>query len=272
MSLDQTLQKFSNLFPETDRRMPVLFIGHGSPMNAIEDNEFSLAWEETGKLLPRPNAILCVSAHWETMGTQVTAMEKPRTIYDFYGFPAELYQKTYPAPGSPELAHYIEESTSFTPVQADHTWGLDHGTWSVLCRLFPQADIPVIQLSLDRTQAPAFHYALGKELGGLRKRGVLIVGSGNMVHNLRLAVFREVAFDWAVEFDETLRKLILSGDHTPVINYQQLGQPAQLSIPTNEHYLPLLYALALQQDDEEVRFFAERVTLGSISMRSLWIG
>lgn len=253
--------------------MPVLFVGHGNPMNAIEDNEFSRAWEDVGKALPRPRAILCVSAHWETVGTQVTAMERPQTIHDFGGFPRALYQKQYPAPGSPELALLVQQIVKKTQVRLDQDWGLDHGTWSVLCRMFPRVDIPVVQLSLDRGREPAYHYALGKELFALREQGVLIVGSGNIVHNLRLVDFAWVGgYDWAVEFDETIRQLILAGNHESIVHYENLGRAARLAIPTNEHYLPLLYVLASAKECEPVRFFADRTMLGSLSMRSLWIG
>ncbi len=269
MSLNQFLQESGTKFADTDQNMPALFIGHGSPMNAVEDNEFSRAWVEVGKALPRPNAILCISAHWETVGTQLTAMEHPKTIHDFYGFPRQLFEMQYPAPGSPELASLAQRSVKIIQVQLDQSWGLDHGAWSVLWHLFPKADIPVVQLSLDRTQEPDFHYALGKELRGLRKKGVLIIGSGNIVHNLAMAVFQDVRYDWAVDFDETIKQLIVSGDHDPIINYHSLGQAARLSIPTNEHYLPLLYILAQQESQDQIYFFAERVTYGTISMRSV---
>jgi 4,5-DOPA dioxygenase extradiol len=258
--------------PESSSPMPALFVGHGSPMNAVEDNEFSRAWKEVGEALPRPNAILCISAHWETAGTMLTGMERPETIHDFGGFPRALFEMQYPAPGSPELARLVQDTLHQTEVRLDQTWGLDHGAWSVLCRMFPHADIPVVQLSLDRTQGPDFHYALGKELRVLRTQGVLIVGSGNIVHNLRVVTWKDDAYDWAVEFDETMKRLILDGDHDSIIHYQSLGQSARLSVPTNEHYLPLLYVLAVQDKQERVRFFADRVTLGSMSMRSLWIG
>jgi 4,5-DOPA dioxygenase extradiol len=272
MTLDQTLGKLkTTATADSDKKMPALFVGHGSPMNAIEDNEFSRAWAEVGKALPRPNAILCVSAHWETAGTQVTAMEHPKTIHDFGGFPRELYEMQYPAPGSPELARLIQGTVQKAQVRLDQDWGLDHGTWSVLCRMFPDADIPVVQLSLDRTQEPAFHYALGKELRVLRNKGILIVGSGNMVHNLRMMAWQDEAYDWAIEFDETLKQLILSGDHDSIIHYQNLGKATRLAVPTNEHYLPLLYILAVQDEQEPVRFFTDRMSLGSLSMRSLWI-
>lgn len=272
MTLDPTLLELNAAFPDSDEKMPVLFVGHGSPMNAIEDNEFSCAWDRVGETLPRPNAILCISAHWESAGTLVTAMAQPQTIHDFYGFPPELYEKTYPAPGSPELARLVQATVKKAAVRLDETWGLDHGAWSVLCRLFPKAGVPVVQLSLDRTRAPAFHYALGKELRRLRNKGILIVGSGNMVHNLRLMAWQDEGYDWAIEFDGTLEQLILSGDHDSIVNYHNLGKAARLAVPTNEHYLPLLYVLALQDRQEPVCFFADRVTLGAISMRSLWIG
>jgi len=255
----------------SEKKMPVIFVGHGSPMNAVEDNAFSRAWIETGKILPRPSAILCISAHWETKGTMVTAMDRPKTIHDFGGFPPALYEIEYPAPGSLELADMIREASISTAVRLDHTWGLDHGTWSVLCRMFPEADIPVIQLSLARNQDASFHYLLGKELKPLRNQGVLIIGSGNIVHNLRMISWKDEGYDWAIEFDETIKQLILSGDHEAIINYENLGKTSRLSIPTNEHYLPLLYILALQDNREQVRFFTDKVTLGSISMRSLWI-
>ena len=260
------------LFTDSDVKMPALFVGHGSPTNAIEDNEFIRAWIEAGRSLPRPQAILCVSAHWETAGPQVTAMDRPRTIHDFYGFPRPLYEMSYPAPGSPDLACLVQETVRTTRVEPDHSWGLDHGTWSVLRRLFPGAEVPVVQLSLDRTQEPAFHYELGKELKPLRRRGVLIVGSGNAVHNLGLVAWQDVAYDWAVEFDDKVKRLILAGDHRALVRYDELGRAARLSVPTNEHYLPLLYALAVQDQDEQVSFFADKVTMGSISMRSLRIG
>lgn len=254
------------------KRMPVLFVGHGSPMNAIEDNEFSQAWLEIGKRLPRPKAILCVSAHWETDGTAVTAMTNPRTIHDFSGFPEELYQKQYPAPGAPEWAAATRKLIRKTDVILDDAWGLDHGTWSVLCRMFPKADIPVFQLSLDFSKDAVYHYELARELDPLRDQGVLVVGSGNLVHNLRLMEWTDKPFDWAVSFDQTVKKLIEQRDHTALIHYKKLGREAELSIPTNEHYLPLMYVLALQGNDESARFFSEKVTLGSISMRGVEIG
>ena len=259
-------------FTPSAEKMPVLFVGHGSPLNAIEDNEFSRAWAEAGEALPRPKAILCVSAHWESAGAKTTAMEKPRTIHDFGGFPTELYQQQYPAPGSPDLARLIQEIVP-TPVDLDMEWGLDHGTWSVLKHLFPRADVPVVQLSLDRAKTPAQHYELGQALKPLRHRGVLIVGSGNMVHNLRLICWDDrPAPDWAEAFDETLRQLIVAGDHQSIIDYPHLGRNAALSIPTNEHFLPLLYILGLKDDGEEPRFFTDKLTMCSLSMRSVRFG
>lgn len=254
------------------RTMPALFVGHGSPMNAVEDNEFSRAWIEVGERLPQPKAILCISAHWETMGTYVTAMENPKTIHDFYGFPPKLYQQRYPAPGSPELAALVRQTIQSADVQLDFEWGVDHGAWSVLMRMFPKADIPVVQLSLDRTQPPAVHYELGKSLRPLRDQGILIIGSGNMVHNLGIMTWEDRAYGWADEFDQILKRRIETGDHQAIVNYHQLGRAAQLAIPTNEHFLPLLYVLGLQDDGEQVNFFAEKVTFGSISMRGLKIG
>jgi 4,5-DOPA dioxygenase extradiol len=270
--LDRTCEELHVAFADSDQKMPALFVGHGSPMNAIENNEFSRAWAELGRTLPRPSAIVCVSAHWETAGTLVTGMDQPKTIHDFGGFPPELYAMQYAAPGSPDLARLVQDTVHVAPVHLDQSWGLDHGAWSVLCRMFPDADIPVIQMSLDRTQSPEFHYALGKELRPLRNKGVLIVGSGNIVHNLRMIAFQDKAYDWALEFDATIKRLIESGDHDPIVHYQRLGQAARLAIPTNEHYLPLLYALALQDEQEQIRFFADRVTMGSMSMRSVRIG
>ena len=260
---------------ENNRRMPVLFVGHGSPMNAIEETPFAAAWREEAALLPRPRAILCVSAHWETEGTFVTSMPHPRTIHDFYGFPGELYRVSYPAPGSPELAETVRGLVHSTAVRPDDTfsWGLDHGAWSVLRRMYPAADIPVVQLSLDRTLPPRDHYKLARELLPLREVGVLIVGSGNLVHNLRMLQWdADRPYPWAAEFDRLATELILAGEHDRLVAYPELGEAARLAIPTNEHYLPLLYALALRAGDDEVQFFAEGIVLGSISMRSLRIG
>jgi 4,5-DOPA dioxygenase extradiol len=255
-------------------RLPALFVGHGSPMNAIEDNRFSRGWAEVGAAMPRPRAILCVSAHWQTRGVMVTAMERPRTIHDFSGFPDELNRMEYPAPGSPPLAGTTREQVTRSPVALDYEWGLDHGAWSVLARMFPRADVPIVQLSLDATRGPAWHYDLARELRGLRERGVLVMGSGNIVHNLgRLSRGSpDAGFDWAIEFDARIAQLIDRGDHPAVVDYPKLGPAAQLSVPTNEHYLPLLYALALKDEGEPVTYFNDVLTMGSISMRSLLIG
>jgi 4,5-DOPA dioxygenase extradiol len=255
--------------------MPALFIGHGSPMNAIEENVYCTAWREAAATIPRPKAILCISAHWETEGTFVTAMAQPKTIHDFYGFPDALYRVHYPAPGSRLLAERVHSLVGSTAVRLDDgfSWGLDHGAWSVLRRMYPAADIPTVQLSLDRTRHPRFHYDLGRELFALREEGVLIVGSGNIVHNLRLLQWDAVEpFPWAAEFDRVAAELIRAGEHDRLVAYPAMGEAARLSIPTSEHYLPLLYILALQQAGETVSFFAEGLPLGSISMRSVRIG
>lgn len=271
--LAMQLHDFKDQFQqEVDVKMPVLFVGHGNPMNAIEDNEYTKGWEDTGKLLPVPKAILCVSAHWLTRGTKVAAIADPPTIHDFGGFPQTLFDVQYDAPGSPEFALETQKIITKTNVEIDNEWGLDHGAWSVLIKMFPKADIPVFQLSIDYYQKPEYHYELAKELAALRKRGVLIIGSGNIVHNLRMAQWNETSYEWAIEFDATIKKLIESGDHKPIINYETLGKSALLAVPTNDHYLPLLYSLALQEKNESLRFFNEKTTMGAISMRSLLIG
>lgn len=269
------LNKITAPFGSTEK-MPVLFLGHGSPMNAIEENEFVTGWRNIGKTLPKPNAILCVSAHWETRGTFVTAMQRPPTIHDFGGFPQALFDVQYPAPGSPELAKETKDIIKKTEVKLDDKWGLDHGAWSVIKRLYPQADVPVIQLSLDYYQTPQYHYELAKELASLRKKGVLIIGSGNMVHNLGMVAWDKLnasdyAFDWAIEASEKMKKYILNGDHQQLINYKSLGKPFELAIPTPEHYLPLLYALALKDENEKVSLFNDKAVGGSLTMTSLKI-
>lgn len=257
-------------------QMPVLFLGHGSPMNAIEENEFVEGWRNIGKTLPRPNAILCVSAHWETRGTCVTAMENPKTIHDFGGFPKELFEVQYPAPGSPELAKETKDIVSKTEVGLDEKWGLDHGCWSVIKHLYPEADIPVIQMSLDYYQTAQYHYELAKELAALRNKGILILGSGNMVHNLRMVAWdklnaTEFGYDWAIEANEKMKKFILNGDYQQLINYKSQGKAFDLAIPTPEHFLPLLYALALKDENEKVSLFNDKTVAGSLSMTSLKI-
>lgn len=254
--------------------MPLLFMGHGSPMNGIEDNAFSATWEALGKEIPKPTAVLCISAHWFTKGTHITVMEKPRTVHDFYGFPKALFDVQYPAPGNPELAKETASLIHKTTVGLDHEWGLDHGTWSVVRRMYPLADIPVFQLSIDYTQPPQYHYELAKEISALREKGVLIIGSGNMVHNLGIMNWHQPdsGFDWAVEMNETLKSLIRDGNHQPLIRYESLGQAAKLSIPTAEHYLPLLYVLGLQEKGESITFYNDQLTMGSISMTSVRVG
>lgn len=267
------LNQFKNQFSEeTDVKMPVLFIGHGNPMNAIEDNEFSRGWADAGKLLTVPKAILCVSAHWLTRGTRVCAVANPETIHDFGGFPQALFDVQYNAPGSPEFALETQQLITKTKVELDNEWGLDHGCWSVLNKMFPAANIPVFQLSIDYYQTPQYHYELAQQLKDLRKKGVLIIGSGNIVHNLRLFTMQDIAFDWAIEFDIKIKELLEKGDHDPIINYKTLGKAAELSVPTNDHYLPLLYSIALQEKNESLQFFNDKTTAGSISMRSLKIG
>jgi 4,5-DOPA dioxygenase extradiol len=253
-------------------KMPVLFIGHGNPMNVIEDNEFSRAWDAAGKALPKPKAIICISAHWVTRGTLVTAMDRPRTIYDFYGFPPQMYEIRYDAPGAPDLAEQVRRIIKNTEVKPDLNWGLDHGTWTVLKRMFPKADVPVIQMSLDANIEPQKHYEISRQLKELREEGVLIIGSGNIVHNLRMARFDDSAYDWAVEFDRRIANWILQNDHDPIIHYEKGDQAAALAINTAEHYVPLLYSLALKDENESVSFFADKVMGGSISMRSVRIG
>ncbi len=257
--------------------MPVLFVGHGSLMYAIEENEFVQTWRRLEEELPKPKAIIAVSAHWETRGTQVTAMQHPQTIHDFGGFPQELYAVQYPAPGNPELAKEAIETIKGTPVIADKKWGLDHGTWSVIRRIYPKADIPIIQLSLDYNKTPQQHYELAKELAAFREKGVMIVGSGNIVHNLRHVAWdkadnEEYGHDWAIEANELVKKLILKNDHKALIDYKSLGSSVQLAVPTPDHFLPLLYALALKADDEEVSFFNDKAVMGSLTMTSLKIG
>ncbi len=253
-------------------KLPVLFIGHGSPMNAIDDNEYSKKWKAIAVQLPKPEAILCISAHWVTRGCFVTSMQHPRTIYDFYGFPPDLYKVAYPAPGSPKLAETIINSIKSIKISSDTAWGLDHGTWSVLCRMYPNADIPIVQLSLNADLTPAEHFELGKELRSLRNSGILVMGSGNIVHNLGEINWGGTAFGWAVEFDGLVKQKIENRKFTDLINYQTLASSALRSIPTNEHYLPLLYVLATAEPDDNVSFFTESITMGSISMRSMIFG
>lgn len=276
MSSLTTLERLSDTLKGSER-MPVLFLGHGSPMNGIENNEFVQGFRKQGKLLQKPNAILVVSAHWETQGTYVTAMENPRTIHDFGGFPKELYQVQYPAPGHPQLAKDITEwVTPKKTVQLDHKWGLDHGSWTVVKHLFPNADVPVIQLSLDRTLTPDQHYALAQQLKKLRDKGVLIVGSGNMVHNLRHVAFHKInehyGYDWAIEANEKMKQWILDDNHTDLVNFRNHGNAFDLAIPTAEHYLPLLYTLAIKDKKDDTLLFNDQPVGGSLTMTSVKFG
>jgi len=246
-------------------------------MNAIEENEFVEGFRNITKTFPKPKAILCISAHWETRETFVTAMAKPRTIHDFGGFPPKLYAVQYPAPGSPELALGIKNLITKADVGLDDKWGLDLGCWSVVKHLYPDADVPVVQLSIDYFQSPQYHYDLAQELAPLRENGVLIIGSGNMVHNLGLVAWEmldepEYGYDWALEANNQMKEFILSGDHQSLINYQSHGKAFKLSIPTPEHYIPLLYALALKEDNDEITLFNDKIVAGSLSMTSLKIG
>jgi 4,5-DOPA dioxygenase extradiol len=254
--------------------MPVIFFGHGNPMNALQSNSWTEGWTALGAAIPRPRAVLVVSAHWFIRGIAVTAMAAPRTIHDFGGFPPELYRVKYPAPGDPQLATRVKDLLAPAAVALDNGWGLDHGSWSILVHTFPKADIPVVQLSLDGTQPPAFHHELGKRLAPLRDEGILVMGSGNLVHNLgAYSWWREAQpLDWAIRFDQKTRELLLTGDSSPLIHYEALGRDAKLAIPTPEHYLPLLYVIALRREGEPVTFPVEGIDGGSISMLTVRIG
>ena len=274
-----TLSSFKSLsgeWKEQDEKMPVLFIGHGSPMNAIEDNEFSRGWRNIATTLPPPKAILMVSAHWETKGSYVTDMDKPRTIHDFGGFPKALFDVQYPAAGSKWLAEETQKTITSAPVGFDEAWGLDHGAWSVLKHLYPTADIPVVQLSLDYTRDAQYHYNLAKELSELRKKGVLIIGSGNMVHNFSYAEVRgdfntHFGHDWAIEANEIFKNLIEKNDYQSLIDYKKYSRATSLSAPTPEHYLPMLYAISMREKNENINFFNDALLAGSFSMTSFKI-
>ncbi|MHB1001176.1 MAG: 4,5-DOPA-extradiol-dioxygenase [Armatimonadota bacterium] len=255
--------------------MPAIFFGHGNPMNALRQNSYTEGWAALGVSLPRPKAILSISAHWYIPETSVTAMPSPRTIHDFGGFPKELYQIDYPAPGDPSLASRVQTLLAPVSVRRDQEWGLDHGTWSVLCHVYPQADIPVVQLSIDDTQPASFHYEIGKLLSPLRDEGVLIIGSGNFVHNLHTYAWGEhpvEPYDWAVRFEQQAREFLLAGDDGQLIEYESLGRDAMLSIPTPDHFLPLLYVIALRREGEQISFPVEGMDGGSVSMLSIRIG
>lgn len=269
------IKNINNTHKSTDK-MPVLFVGHGSPMNAIEENEFSAGWRKLGETLPKPSMILCVSAHWETDGTFVTAVPKPETIHDFYGFPKELFAVQYPAPGSPEMAKEISSEIKSTDVGLDEQWGLDHGAWSVIKHIYPDADVPVVQFSIDRRKDPNYHFELAKELAFLRRKGVLIVGSGNMIHNLRVIAWNkmnesEYGYDWAHEADFKLKNIINSGDFKSLTDYSKHGSEMEMAVPTPEHFIPMLYTLGLKEKNEQISWFNDKLVLGSISMSSLLI-
>ena len=274
MKLD-ALNKLTEPMGKT-AKMPVLFLGHGSPMNAIEENEFVTGFRNVAKEIPKPNAILCVSAHWETKGTFVTAMQNPTTIHDFGGFPKELFAVQYPAPGSPDLAKDTKSLITKTEVGLDDKWGLDHGAWSVIKHLYPNADVPIIQMSIDYSQTPQYHYELARQIKSLREKGVLVIGSGNMVHNLRMVSWKQLnenfGFDWTIEANEKMKKYILNGDHKQLINFRSQGKAFDLAIPTPEHYLPLIYSLALKDDKDEVSLFNDKAVAGSLTMTSVKIG
>lgn len=272
-----TFKKFTDELYEQDVLMPVLFIGHGSPMNGIENNVFSLQWEKTAKELPIPKAVLVVSAHWLTNGTYITAMDQPKTIHDFGGFPKELFDVQYPAPGNSQLASETKELITSTNVGLNHDWGLDHGAWTVVRRMYPDATIPVLQLSIDYSKPASYHYSLAKELVALRKKGVLIIGSGNMVHNLRMVAWDKLdkpgfGYDWAIEMHELFKKKIADGDHQALINYETLSKSVKLAVPTPDHYYPLMYTLGLQNKNEQPVFFNDELVAGSLNMTSVKFG
>jgi 4,5-DOPA dioxygenase extradiol len=254
--------------------MPAVFIGHGSPMNTLAHNPYTEAWSRLGREVPRPAAILAVSAHWYIRGTAVTVMQTPRTIHDFGGFPQALFDFQYPAAGSPALAQRVRELLAPLAVRADESWGLDHGTWSVLAHVFPEADIPIVQLSMDATRTASFHYELGKKLAPLRDEGVLVVGSGNVVHNLGVLNWKDdaPAFEWAGRFNDAVRDHVLKRDHQSLLEYEKMGDDAHMAVPTPEHYLPLLYILGLQDKRETAAVAVDGIQNASISMLSVVVG
>lgn len=272
-----SFRQYIDALPFTGIPMPVLFVGHGSPMNGIEDNGFSRGWKAMAASIPVPKAVLVISAHWLTRGTRITAMDFPRTIHDFGGFPDALYTVQYPAPGDPALARETAHLVSGTSVELDHDWGLDHGAWSVVRHMYPEANIPVLQLSIDYTQGNEYHYRLAAELRKLREKGVLILGSGNMVHNLRMVAWDRLdedsyGYDWALAMNDRFKSLISSGQDESLIWIERLGREAQLAIPTPDHYWPLIYTLGLRKADEQVNFFNDRAVGGSLTMTSIKFG
>nr|WP_314496578.1 4,5-DOPA dioxygenase extradiol [uncultured Chryseobacterium sp.] len=270
------LQNISDLFQNT-QKMPVLFLGHGSPMNAIEENQFVQGFRNVAREITKPNAILCISAHWFTQGTKVTAMDLPKTIHDFGGFPQSLFDVQYPAPGNPELAKETAELLSPFFVEEDHSWGLDHGAWSVIKHMYPDADIPVIQMSIDYTKSPQYHFDLARRLEKLREKGILIIGSGNIIHNLRMVDWKNIntvgaGWDWAIEAREKTNNWLLDGNFQPLIDYQRQGASIQYAVPTPDHYLPLIYSLGLKAQSEDLVLFNDDLIAGSLSMTSVKIG
>jgi 4,5-DOPA dioxygenase extradiol len=277
MTTLSAFNRFTEALTEQEQLMPVLFMGHGSPMNGIEDNAFSRKWKEMAREMPTPKAVLVVSAHWLTRGTHITAMDFPKTIHDFGGFPQALFQVQYKAPGSLALAQETAALITSTSVGLDHDWGLDHGAWTVIRHMYPDENIPVLELSIDYTKGAQYHYDLAKELYRLRSKGVLIMGSGNMVHNLRMVAWdklteQEYGYDWAIQMNATFRELIGNGHHDKLIKYESLGKEALLAIPTPEHYWPLLYTLGLKGSKDAVSFFNDKVVGGSLTMTSVKIG
>ena len=271
-----TLDSLVKSLPETDSKMPVLFVGHGSPMNGIEDNVFSQYWKKLASEIEKPKAVLCISAHWLTKGTFITAMDKPQTIHDFGGFPQALFDVQYPAPGNAILAAETAALFTSTKVELDHEWGLDHGTWTIVRHMYPNADIPVLQLSIDYNQPAQYHFDLAKNLASLRKKGVLIIGSGNMVHNLGMIAWDKInepyGFDWALEMNSIFKQKIEANDSAALINYEKLNTAAKLAIPTPDHYYPLLYTLGLREEKDAISFFNDEPMAGSLTMTSVKIG
>ncbi len=273
----RSFKTFTGGLPEQEYVMPVLFIGHGSPMNGIQDNSFSQGWKAMAEQIPVPAAVLVVSAHWLSRGTRITAMDFPETIHDFGGFPQALFDVQYSAPGMPSLARETASLFHSTQVELDHDWGLDHGTWTVVRHMYPQANVPVLQLSIDYTKGPAYHFELAKELSALRKKGVLIIGSGNMVHNLRMVAWDkmdepEYGYDWALNINDKFKALITDQHYEPLFNYQSLGSDALMAIPTPEHYMPLMYTLGLRTAADDLSFFNDKAVAGSLTMTSVKIG
>lgn len=268
-----SLANMTQTFKDTNP-YPVFFFGHGSPMNAIEENEFNKTWRNIGANLPTPNAILCISAHWlTTNGTYITSVDQPKTIHDFGGFPKALFDVQYPAPGSKELVKHTIEAVGSTHIHEDMEWGLDHGAWSVLMHVFPKANVPIVQLSIDYSQPASYHYELAKQLATLRRKGVMIVGSGNMVHNLRMVAWDkqhlpEYGLDWAIEANELMKQYLTERNHKALIEWQQQGNAFKLAIPTPDHFYPMIYAMALQDKQDQLSYFNDKAVMGSLTMTS----